>query len=266
MRIAFPCELRSHANRELRQRPIGRMIRDLEMRPDPIPMNRKLSIVLFVLGVALLSFGLLTIRGVYLHSMAWASLVFGALLVLLAGYSWKLNAVVIAIPAVIVATWYYQGSRWDQKILLPSGYAGPFGIIYGQACGAPVQDEFGCYVIRIPPNGVAITQLPERKVNGTLRFFYVRGDGLETPILTQESWFDTAAVVFPRAGYVDNHFPAPKVECSIFFLQRSTLEPVPWHGARLVRYRADSLMFACRYGGVLARPEVLNGHGTDTLP
>jgi hypothetical protein len=229
-------------------------------------MNKKLSIVLFVLGIALLSFGLLTIRAVYLHSMAWAALLFGAFLVLLAGSSWKLNAVVIAIPAVILATWYYQGSRWDQKILLPPGFSGPFGIIYGQACGAPVRDEFGCYVLRIPPNGVAITQLSERKVNDSYRFFYVQGDGSRTPIPTVEFGIDTGKVVFPRAGFVTTNYPEPKVECKVFFLQRSTSEPVPWLGADLVSYRADSLMFACQYGGVLGRPDVPSGPDVDTLP
>ncbi len=229
-------------------------------------MTKKLSIALFILGIALLCSGIALIREVYLQWHAWGSLTLGALLVILAGPSWKINVVTLLIPAVVLGMIIHRHARWDQKILLPPGFSGPFGIIYGQACGAPIRDGFGCYVIRIPPNGVAITQVPRHRVNDTYRFFYVRGDGLETPIHTQEHWFDTAAVVFPRAGDLDNHFPAPKVECKIFFLQRSTLEPVPWHGASLIRYRADSLMFACRYGGVLAPPEDLNGHGTDTLP
>tara|TARA_B100000809_G_C14943537_1_gene461299 strand:- start:113 stop:823 length:711 start_codon:yes stop_codon:yes gene_type:complete len=150
-------------------------------------MNRKISDILFYLGLFLLIIGAVGLTFMAFFAMFGLPLfIIGSVLILITKKKLKIKLIsILSVLGAILLFWFiwtWSKSVTPETFLMSKNYRGKVNIIYGQSCGTSLEINNDRLIYRIPNDGVLIVSQDLETGLINHKFYLIDSDGAKTEL------------------------------------------------------------------------------------
>jgi hypothetical protein len=154
----------------------------------------------FIFGIILIVCGWIICFDIFLLIIGLAFFILGTILVMFSKKSLLVKSITVGIPILL---WFigfelilHEINKPERiTILIPENFSGEFRIVEGEKNGIVPTEENGRTTLKIPPNGILISQAHLNLNQDTdFEYFFINGENHKTKLRVLQSISDSDAV------------------------------------------------------------------------